>query len=105
MSTNIEIEFIIDNGENNFNTSIEMGKKEYQNFQADLSIKKTKRKRGRPAKKHNIPPPITNKVSIKLDKVGSSGEETKDYDMKDLRNNKLNYKMRKEFLNHNFDDH
>ena len=29
MSTNIEIEFVIDNGENNFNTHITMGKKEY----------------------------------------------------------------------------
>lgn len=84
-----------------------MCKKEYQNFQADLQIKKTKRKRGRPAKKHIVPTIVPNKVSIALDNNIESGEESKDWDdseIKEMKGSKYNYKMRKEFLNENFDD-
>jgi len=73
-----------------------------------LSIKKTKRKRGRPSKKNTIPTPVPNKVSIKMiEKQVSSGEESKDWDdqeRKEVRGTNYNYKIRKEFMNENFDD-
>ena len=73
-----------------------------------MTIKKTKRKRGRPSKKHTIPTPVANKVSIKMiEKQVSSGEESKDWDdqeRKEVRGTNYNYKMRKEFMNENFDD-
>jgi hypothetical protein len=42
-----------------------------------------------------------------LDNNIESGEESKDWDdseIKEMKGSKYNYKMRKEFLNENFDD-
>ena len=73
-----------------------------------MTIKKTKRKRGRPSKKHNIPTPVPNKVSIKInERQASSGEESKDWndqEKKEVKGPNYNYKIRKEFMNENFDD-